>query len=306
MINAVVVIVNWNLKADTLECLASLKHLKLTGMKLAVIVVDNASADGSVPAIRQKFPDVIVLENKKNLGFSGGNNIGIDFALKQGADFVWLLNNDTIVDPLALLALIDVVKRNGADIAGSKIYFYKGREFHRERYQQGEAGRVVWYAGGLIDWQNMYASHRGVDAVDVGQFDEITETDFVTGCSMFVSARVFKAIGRLDERFFLYLEDLDFCLRARLAGFKLFYAPKSLIWHKNAGSTSRPGNPLHEYYFTRNRLFIGMRYAPLRTKIALIREAIRFMLTGSGVKRQAVTDALLGKSGEQYIWKNQN
>lgn len=302
MMKVAVVIVNWNLKEDTLECLSSLSRLKLADMELVTIIVDNGSNDGSAAAFRAKFPKVKVIENKKNLGFTGGNNIGIDYVLKDQVDYVWLLNNDTVVDKSALFFLLSVFKDDRVGIAGSKIYFYRGREFHRERYQPSQQGKVIWYAGGLIDWRNMYATHRGVDAVDQGQFDEIIETEFVTGCSMLISDKVFQTIGKLDERFFLYLEDLDFCLRAKRAGFKLVYVPQAVVWHKNAGSTGRAGNLLHQYYLTRNRLLIGMRYAPPRTKLALIREAARF-LVGPNIKRQAVIDAVFGRWGERYLWK---
>lgn len=298
MTKVAVIIVNWNLKEDTLECLTSLGNLDLKNIELQTIVVDNGSTDGSVEAIKKKFPKTNIIVSKKNLGFTGGNNLGIAQALKDKADYIWLLNNDTVVGKEALRELIKVFKDN-VGIVGSKIYFYEGREFHNERYQPGERGKVIWYAGGFIDWQNMYGSHRGVDAVDIGQFSEPVETDFVTGCSMIVFAKVFEKIGKLDEKFYLYLEDLDFCLRAKRAGFKLVFSPKSIVWHKNAGSSARPGNPLQEYYFTRNRLLIGARYAPLRTKLALLKEGFHFVIAGSPVKRQAVIDALTGKFGER-------
>ncbi len=302
MTQIAVIIVNWNLKEDTLECLTSLSALNLKDIKLLTIVVDNGSTDGTVAAIKKKFPKVTLIENKTNLGFTGGNNAGIDYALNKNAEFVWLLNNDTVVNEYTLQELLKVFE-DGVGIAGSKIYFYRGREFHNERYQPGERGKVIWYAGGNIDWKNMYGSHYGVDAVDIGQFNKVTETDFVTGCSMMISAKAFEKIGKLDEKYYLYLEDLDFSLRAKRAGFKLVFAPGSVVWHKNAGSSSGPGNLLHEYYFTRNRLLIGMRYASPRTKLALMREAAKFLITGSKVTRQAIADALTGRFGESDKWK---
>lgn len=304
MKHVAIIIVNWNGREDTVECLTSVNKLKTDKADVRTIVVDNGSADDSVAIIKEKFPWVEVVENHKNLGFSGGNNIGIRSALAAGAQYVWLLNNDTVVDEESLGWLLGAIGVMTIGVAGSKIYFYPGREFHKERYQKSERGKVLWYAGGLIDWKNMYASHRGVDEIDRGQYEEVVETEFVTGCSMLVKREVFEKIGLLDERFFLYLEDLDFCLRAKRAGFKLIYTPSSKLWHKNAGSTDRPGHALHQYYFTRNRLLIGMRYAPLRTKFALIRESLGFLLSEDEVKRRAVVDALSGRFGERYIWKN--
>lgn len=291
MTNISIILVNWNGKEDTLDCLVSLGNLKAQSAKLKVIVIDNGSTDNSVEVIREKFPDVEVIETCKNLGFAGGNNLGIKRALEAGADFVWLLNNDTVVDKNALVALVDAFSDERVDIAGSKIYFSPGREYHKARYTKEDHGHVLWYAGGLIDWKNMYASHRGVDEVDNGQYDRIQETSFVTGCSMMVKREVFEKIGLLDEKFFAYLEDLDFCLRASQMGYKLLYVPQSVVWHKNAGS-SGVGSDTHLYYMTRNRLFIGMHYASFRTKFALIREAIRFIIGGPEIRRKAVIDFL--------------
>ena len=298
MTNISIILVNWNGKKDTLACLASLRNASThQRINAFTIVIDNGSTDNSVEAIRKNFPDVEVIETGRNLGFSGGNNVGIRKALEQGSDLVWLLNNDTVVDKNALTTLIDACNDSRVGIAGSKIYFAPGREFHKERYQKPEQGKVLWYAGGLIDWQNMYASHRGVDEVDKGQYDKTEETPFITGCSMMVKKQVFGKVGLLDEFFFAYLEDVDFCLRAKRAGYKLLYVPQSVVWHKNAGS-SGVGSGLHQYYMTRNRLLVGMRYAPLRTKFALIREALRFGLMGPSIYRKAVIDALMGSWGK--------
>ena len=291
MINVAIILVNWNGKKDTLACLASLGKLKVESLKFKVIVVDNGSTDDSVTVIKKNFPDVEVVEAGGNLGFTGGNNIGIHRALEDGADFVWLLNNDTSVDKNSLMALVDAFADRRIGIAGSKIYFAPGREFHKARYSDKERGRVFWYAGGLIDWENMYASHRGVDEVDIGQYEKTEETPFITGCPMMIKKQVFEKIGLLDEKFFAYLEDLDFCFRAKAKRFQLFYVPSSIVWHKNA-SSSGVGSALHEYYMTRNRLIVGMRYAPLRTKVALIREGIRFILSGPPIRRKAILDAI--------------
>lgn len=289
-----VVIVNWNGKDNTLSCLASLG-------KRNIIVVDNASTDGSVEAINKRFPTVEIIQNSENLGFSGGNNIGIKSALSRGADFIWLLNNDTVVDKNALQSLIEAFDDRSVGIAGSKIYFSPGREFHKERYKIGELGNVLWYAGGHIDWNNMYASHRGVDEVDRGQYDEPEETEFITGCSMMVKREVFEKIGILDEKFFAYLEDVDFCLRAKNHGYRLLYVSRSIIWHENASSSGSPGSVLHEYCLTRNRLLMAFRYAPIRTRIALLREGLRFIKNGSSIRRRAVVDALFGRFGRQIF-----
>jgi GT2 family glycosyltransferase len=304
MIKVSVIIVNWNGLVDTVACLESLRRVSQGICKLEIVVVDNASEDDSVKTIKNKFPEVKIIENKYNSGFAGGNNIGIKFAQSSNSDFIWLLNNDTEVDPKVLTELVGTAEKNPeAGIIGSKIYFYAGREYHLGRYAKSELGHVIWYVGGVIDWKNMYASHKNVDDVDVGQFNTLMETDYVTGCSMFVRSSVFMKIGLLDEKYFMYLEDLDFCLRAKQAGFKLFIEPKSILWHKNSGSTAKPGNSLHVYYQTRNRLLIGFKYAPIRTKVALIRESLRFLGGSDKMRKTAVWDALTGRFGQRLIWK---
>lgn len=296
MNHVTIIIVNWNGFAYTRECLRSIDKLVKKDLKFSTIVVDNGSTDGSVEKIREDFPKVIVLPQDQNLGFTGGNNVGIAYALKNGSDYVWLLNNDTKVEKMALLSLLE----SGGDIVGSKIYFAPGFEYHKDRYQEKDRGRVIWYAGGNIDWQNMYASHRGVDEVDKGQYRTRTSTQFVTGCSMLIRSAVFERIGQFDERYYLYLEDVDFCLRAKRNGFSVVYEPRSIVWHYNAGSSGGAGSRLHDYYLTRNRMLLGFRYAPFRTKLALLRQGITLSLGKSSEQRRAITDAMTGRWGKQY------
>jgi len=298
-----IIIVNWNGKKDTLVCLDSLSKISAKGMNVKTLVVDNASTDDSVAAIRAAYPDIIILESSVNEGFTGGNNRGIRYARQHDADYVWLLNNDTKVDTQVLTKLVEVFSDKKIGIAGSKIYFAPGKEFHVDRYKKSDLGNVIWYAGGKIDWANMYASHRGVDEIDTGQYDRLGDTDFVTGCSLMIRREVIENIGFLDDRFFLYLEDLDYSLRAKKAGFRAVYVPGSRLWHVNSGSTGKPGHGLHQYYLTRNRLLVGMRYAPFRTKVALFREACRFLVNGPAVLRKAVLDFLLRRFGNRYTWK---
>lgn len=258
------------------EALASLRQGKTGGIELKEIVVDNSRA---------------------NLGFTGGNNQGIRQALKWGADAVWLLNDDVKVEKNALLELTKTIDDQGVGVSVPKIYFYPGFEFHKGRYSKKELGKVIWYAGGKVDWDNVIGVHFGVDEVDSGQIDRKDEVEFATGCSMMINRRALEKVGLLDEKYFMYLEDLDYSVRIKRAGFKIRYQPRAIIWHKNAQS-SGVGSGLNDYFFTRNRLLFGMTYAPVRTKFALIRESGRLALEGRKWQRQGVVDFYLRKFGQ--------
>jgi len=287
-----IVILNFNTKREIIDCLDSLLKLKKDGQSIFFLVVDNNSTDGSIQAISEKFPQIPLVKNSKNLGFAGGNNVGVKKELESDADWFLILNPDTVVDQDLVLELIKIARSDPKiGIVGPKIYFYPGCEFHKERYKKEEQGKVIWYAGGKMDWSNILASHRGVDEVDYGQYGKVEETDFVSGAAMFVKKEVFEKVGFFDERYFLYLEDLDFCQRAKLKGFKVVFAPSACVWHKNAAST-QVGSNLQDYFITRNRLLFGLKYAPIRAKVALLREAISFLFGGSEVKKKAVLDFL--------------
>ncbi len=179
-----------------------------------------------------------------------------------------------------------------------KIYFAKGFEFHKNRYKKEDLGKVLWYAGGKIDWKNMLGFHRGVDEVDIGQFSKLYETEFATGCCMLVKREVFERVGLFNNKYFLYLEDLDFSLKTRKKGFKIIYQPKAVMWHENAGSAGGSGSPLQEYFITRNRLLFGFKYAPLRTKIALFKESIKILAGGRTNQKKGIRDFYLRRFGK--------
>lgn len=288
-----IIILNFNGKADTLECLDSIEKLTQNQVQVNTTVIDNASSDDSVAVIRQMYPHVQVIANRKNLGFCEGNNLGTADAFKKGADYVFVLNNDTLVDPSLVESLVVNAEKQGADVVSPKIFFAPGYEFHKGRYRKSERGKVFWYAGGLIDWANVWPSHRGVDEVDRGQYDTPQETQFVTGCATLISKKVYEYIGLYDPKYFAYFEDADFSIRAKKAGFKILYSPQSMLWHKNAASFGGSGSPFQDYFITRNRLLFGLRHASLRTKLALVRQSAGFLLRGPTRRRRAVIDALL-------------
>lgn len=288
-----IIVLNYNGLADTLECLESLKIVEKSTHELNITVVDNHSSDNSKKVLN-KIKEINFLESEENLGFSGGNNLGIKDSLKKGSELIILLNNDTTVSKNFLMPLVRVASK--ADIISPKIYFAKGYEFHKNKYQEKDLGNIIWFAGGKIDWANILGSHVGVDKVDRGQFAKGRQIDFATGACMAVKAEVFKKIGFFDEKFFLYLEDMDFCVRAKRAGFKIVFEPKSVIWHKNAASSGGSGSNIQDYFITRNRLLFAIRYASLKTKIALIRQITSQVKETT--KRKALFDFLTVKFGK--------
>ncbi|OGV91865.1 hypothetical protein A3A66_00530 [Microgenomates group bacterium RIFCSPLOWO2_01_FULL_46_13] len=297
-----VVVVNYRGLNDTLVCLKSLIECRGKEGLLSVVVnvaeTDKDKEEGRI--IRRKFPTTQLIETE-NVGFSGANNRGIKLALGKGAEIIMLLNNDTEVDKDLLVSLEKALRRKEVGVVSPKIYFYPGREFHHDDYTDSERGKVIWYAGGIIDWANVYGYHRGVDEVDHGQFDEGEETDFTTGCCLATRREVLERVGLLNENYFLYWEDADWSMRVKRAGFKVWYEPQGKVWHKNAGTTGGAGSTLHQYYQTRNRLFFGFGYAPIRTKLALVREAGGKLSKGTLVERQAVKDFFLLRKGRGTI-----
>jgi hypothetical protein len=294
-----IIILNWNNYDLTLESLQSLQEIKKpVKSQVFLMVVDNGSKDDSVKEIKKKFPGVKILENKKNLGYAEGNNRGMEYALKKGADYLLIMNNDIEVDKDFLVQLIKVAEREKkAGLFSPKIYFAPGYELHKKRYKEKERGKVIWYAGGIIDWDNILSPHRGVDEVDKGQYNQIVETDYASGSCMLIRREVLKKIGLFDKKLFMYWEDSDFSQRAKRAGWKVLYVPQAKIWHKVAAS-SAIGSSLNDYYLTRNRLLFGLRYARLRTKFALFRDSIRFLLKGRLWEKIGVRDFYLMRFGK--------
>ena len=292
-----VIILHYKGKKLTYQCLKSLEEVKTKGFELKIIVVDNHSPE-PIDSFKKEFTQIDFIKSGRNLGFVLGNNLGIKKALDQQADYVLLLNNDTKVDKDFLVELIKVAQKDPLiGIVAPKIYFAPGYEYHQTRYKTSDQGKVFWYAGGLIDWKNILASHRGVDEVDQGQYNQLVETDFASGCALLVKRKVLDKIGLLDQRYFLYLEDVEFCQRAKKNGFKIVYAPLAKIWHFNA-SSSQVGGELHDYFITRNRLLFGLKYASWRTKLALLRESIKLRLRGRAWQKAGIRDFYLAKFGK--------
>jgi len=249
---AYVVILNWNGLDDTIECIKSVKNISYPNY--GIILVDNGSKDSPVDSIKKICKDIIFIDNKSNLGFAEGNNVGIRVALDNEARYIWLLNNDTIVHRDALTAMIDVGERiPKSGILGSKIYYYDKPDF-------------IWFAGATINWKRAVSYHTGINQKDHPQYGVLNEVDRITGCSMVVKRELCENIGLMDEKLFLYVEEVDWCIRARNAGYKVIYVPDSKVYHKISSSTGEDFSIIYNYYNTRNFLYVirkNMRF-PVR------------------------------------------
>lgn len=250
-----VVILNWNGREDTLECLASTTRIDYPSYE--IVVVDNGSIDGSVAAIREAYPTVTIIETGRNLGYAGGNNVGIRWALGKHFDSILLLNNDTAVDPGLLRAFARAeAEFPNAGVFGGKIYYHTRPD-------------ILWFAGGQWVPDAFKFIHVGQDCPDGPEFMTPRAFDYMTGCVLHASSRVYRDIGLLDEDFFLTYEETDWCYRARKAGYDPTFIPDAKVWHKVSASFGGSTSPLMIYFLERNRLLWVRRYLPLRSFLRL-------------------------------------
>jgi len=257
-----IIILNWNNWPDVLECLSSLKNNDYPNYQ--VVIIDNGSREKP----QMSDSEIKIIYNKENLGFSGGNNVGIKYALEKRADYILLLNNDTIVSRDFLNKLVEAGESNKKfGILGPKIYFADQKE-------------KIWFAGGRVNWLYNKGMMRGYNEMDIGQYDSSSisakgepasgwqETDYITGCCLLIKKAVIEKIGLMSEEYFLYYEDTDWSLAAQRAGFKCIFVPRAKIWHKGSKS-SIEGSPSYIYYHIRNGLIMAQKYAPWYIKIFL-------------------------------------
>lgn len=298
MKKVVIATITFNSEKETHACLASLDKLHTNGVTVEVVVIDNGSKIPFTLTENEKKKGIHLISTGENLGFTGGSNRGIQFGLSQKADYVMLINNDTIVHSELLHELLKPFG-NSPKVAATvpKIYFAKGHEYHLEKYKKEELGKVFWYAGGFVDWNNVFMRHRGVDEVDQGQYDKEEFVTFGTGCCMLIAKEALEKVGEFDDAYFLYFEDGDLSQRLLRAGYHIVYNPKAIVWHITAVSAGGSGSLLHDYYLTRNRMLFGMRYAPVRIKIALIRESMRLLFAGRPWQKRGIADFYLGNLG---------
>ncbi len=297
--------VDYNGHKDTEELLESLAQLKLDRTwEVKKIVVDNGSTE-SVPALWEKKYGVELLQTGENKGFSGGYNQGMKYAYRWGADFVVIINNDTLVGDRDLLKkLVEAASGKSVGLVSPKILFAPGFEYHKERYGVADEGKVIWYAGGRFDWNNVMVSHNGIDEVDSGLYDTVGETGFVSGCCLLIKREVMEKVGFFPEPNFAYFEDVEFVTACTRAGYSQIYCGNTHIYHK-VSRTAGIGSGVTDYLLTRNRLRFGMRHASVRTKFALLREAVRLMIYGRPHQKSGIVDWFLGKGGLPVTYRRE-
>lgn len=221
----VAVVVNWKLKVETVQCVKSLERLDFL---CHIIVVDNGSNDGSVEYIAGHCPQVELIVLPSNIGFGPACNQAISKVLRDEIyNYIFLLNNDVTVHPQALSKLINAAQAHPqVGVFGAKIYY-------------ADKPNTIWYAGARRRYGVLAAADIGRGQIDNGQFSALREVDYIFGAAMLIRRSVFERVGLFDERFFLYLEDLDFCLRVQKAGFLLLFVPEARVWHQGSASTAK-------------------------------------------------------------------
>ena len=247
----VAVVLSWNGREDTLAALESLRGIE-------TVVVDNGSTDGSGDAVAERFPAVELIRIGVNLGFAGGNNVGVRRALDRGADWVLLLNNDATVEPGLVDALAEAaVARPDAGVLACKVLY-------------ADSDRL-WFAGAGFDPYLGRSRHRGFGQSDAP--GTVAETERATGAAMAVSRAAIETVGLLDEELFLYAEDIEWSLRIRNAGFAVVYVPDARVRHRVSAAAGGAGSPTTSYYETRNMLAVVERYRPLPRGLSGLRRA---------------------------------
>lgn len=253
------VVIAYNQWKQTLACLHALSGV--TYPAWTVLLVDNGSTDGTTEAVAQAFPQVCVLRLDDNQGYAGGTNIGVAQTLADGADYILLLNNDVLVPPDAPGALVAAAEADPRIAAvGPKVYY-------------ADEPQRLQSAGGTIDWRTMRSRLTGEGEWERGQYDCPRSVDFVSGCAMLIRAQAWRTVGEFDPAYFLYYEEVDWCLRAQQASWKVIYIPWTAVWHADRISTGiEPG--LVTYYTTRNPLLLARRYADRWTRLAVYLDAL--------------------------------
>lgn len=239
-----IVIVNYNGEKYQNDALESI--YKSTYKNFEVIIVDSASSDKSIELAKEKYPQIHFILQKENVGVAKGNNIGIKYAIDiLDVEYILLLNNDIILDKDTIDLLIRKAKRGTVTVP--KIYYY-------------EPDNMLWFAGGKMYWNRGESGHIGNFQIDSGQFDVEGYIDYSPTCCMLLHRNVFEKIGYIDEKFFMYFDDTDLCVRLNNVGIKILFIPKAVMWHKVSSSGGGMDSKVYVYYNFRNKFYFMKKY----------------------------------------------
>lgn len=245
--NLRIVLINWNLKDDTLQCLESLFQAGISPSQ--VLLIDNGSTDGSVTAFKTHFGSQLqIIQNECNLGYVNALNQGVYLALEQGAEWILLLNNDTWVDREFFTVFDEFIKTDPPYSILAPLIYYAAQP------------HLVWNLGDQLIKGTLLTTRPYQNKPLPGGLPSVIPVDFVTGCAMLVHRQVFERIGLFDRGLEMYSEEVDFCQRARIAGFHLACLPKARMWHKVSAS-AKMVSPKTSYLRTRNQVYFYRRYS---------------------------------------------
>ena len=231
-----IVLLNWNSTEDTLACIESIRNL--TYKSFQVVVIDNSSRQAEYLTLKSRCINELILRQKRNLGFARGCNAGIRWALQNGFEYVWLLNNDTVVAPESLSDLVRAMQSDPRiGIAGGMLYYWNDPE-------------RIQMAGGFIDGETGRGGRLGLDELDTGQFRDDFDVDYVSGGILLARSEAIREVGLLDERFFMYYEDTDWGVRMRARGWRVVTASAAKAWHKDKATAGnrKPYFIQHGYF----------------------------------------------------------
>jgi GT2 family glycosyltransferase len=250
-----VIVLDWNGASDTLACLTSLATVDYPTFD--VLVVDNGSRQSVAPAVRARFPAVRCIELPTNLGYAGGNNVGLRHALADGYDYAYVLNNDTVVEPGALRAAIAAARRTDAAVVGGKVVAL-------------DDPSRLWMTYGRVDYRQSLVALEGWGEPDRGQYDATRDVEWVPGCALLFSSRALADVGLFDERFFAYHEDVDWCTRARKRGWRVVFEPAAVVRHRgNATLGGAVYVSPRKYLSARSTILYARKHASVLQKAKL-------------------------------------
>ena len=259
----VILILNWNGREMLRDCLVSLADVSYSNY--SILVVDNGSSDQSSAMVRQDFPQVELLCLKDNCGYARGNNAGWQHLISDPPDMVLFLNNDTRVSP-------DFLDKFATDVAQADQLYIRGPKIH-----YAEPPDRLWFAGGIITLTQGFVAHRGIREIDRGQYDTPETTAYITGCCLLIDWNHLVALNGFDEKFGMYAEDVDLCLRAQKMGIQCRYVPGALIWHRVSASLGGEFRWAKQHRKFRALVRLIRRHLPLPKQIPAI---MRMAFTG--------------------------